>query len=106
MNDGSSGVSLSLPFVLPLTWDVFFWVPSLRYTVARLLRNRVVCVVPGSSTCSLLLCYPLFGKSRLLYYNDPCLTRYRACHCPHCHLDSLPAPPRWVLPSAVMPSFV
>ncbi|KAF8158793.1 hypothetical protein K438DRAFT_1860852 [Mycena galopus ATCC 62051] len=98
MNGRSSGVCLSLPFVLPLTWDVFFWVPSLRYTVARPLRNRMVCVVPESSTCSVLLRYPLFG--------NPWLTRYRARHCPQCHLDSLPAPPRWVLPSAVIPSFV
>ncbi|KAF8157421.1 hypothetical protein K438DRAFT_1861521, partial [Mycena galopus ATCC 62051] len=62
MNGRSSGVCLSLPFVLPLTWDVFFWVPSLRYTVARPLRNRMVCVVPESSTCSVLLRYPLFGN--------------------------------------------
>ncbi|KAF8185893.1 hypothetical protein K438DRAFT_1936931 [Mycena galopus ATCC 62051] len=41
MNGRSSGVCLSLPFVLPLTCYVFFWVPSLRYTAAPSLRNRV-----------------------------------------------------------------
>ncbi|KAF8198782.1 Pro-kumamolisin, activation domain-containing protein [Mycena galopus ATCC 62051] len=76
MNGRSSGVCLSLPFVLPLTWDVFFWVPSLRYTVARPLRNRMVCVVPESSTCSVLLRYPLFGKpGAIIEYWQTCGAR-------------------------------